>query len=188
METLYSLSGGNDNEVWQSLAADLAKDDFSFNAVLQKDGITTVLTIDVDPGSGFSGGYAFTSFATKITNSTGFKFALHHEDFLDEVGKLFGMQDVVIGYPEFDKKVVVKTNDEKQVKAFFADDRLRMPWQSLRSFNLHTSGHTDEEAGIQLKLDIEDAVTNVEELRSLYNAFYSVAVALDGGGRDLNPN
>ncbi len=188
METIHELNGANDNNIWKSIADDLATNDFSYNAVLKKEGITTVLTIDVDPGSGFAGGYAFTNFAAKVSYATGFKFALHHEAFLDEVGKFFGMQDVVIGYPEFDKKVVVKTNDEQQVKSFFADERLRTPWQSLQHFNLHTSGHTDDEDGIQLKLDIEDAITNMEELRSLYNGFLKVAIALDGGNRETNPN
>lgn len=56
------------------------------------------------------------------------------EHFIDAAGKFFGMQDKVIGYPEFDEKVIVKSNNEKQVKELFKDEQVRSTLASIDDF------------------------------------------------------
>ena len=180
MNPVNEITLENENEVWSQISRDLAVNTFTYNTILLKDNISTLLTIDIDPGSGFAGGYAFTNFSAPITGLAGFKFALHHQDFLDEIGKFFGMQDVIIGYPDFDEKVIVKTNNEAAVKTLLSNDAVRLPWQTLHNFNLHTSGSVEDEGGVHLKLEIEEAISDVEQLQVFFNAFHQVAVHLNG--------
>lgn len=183
MQTQYEVFASNEEEVWQKIAADLAEDFLEYTAIIKENGVATVLQIDIDPGGGFEGGYAYTSLVAPLTDTSGFKFAIHHEGLLDEVGKFFGMQDVVIGYAEFDKKVVVKTNNEGKVKRIFKDEKSRSPFQNLGNFNMHIS-HSDD-ADPQLKLQVEEAIVDAKILKQLYRAFSTVMNALKNDSRSL---
>lgn len=59
-----------------------------------------------------------------VTRDT-FRFFVGRQGFFERVGKLFGMQDVTVGYPEFDDAFVVKGKDEAKVRAFFQDRSIR---------------------------------------------------------------
>jgi hypothetical protein len=175
MEDLKYFNGLTEEEVWQQLATDLnsSEEIFTYNAVLQQDGKQITLSIDIDPGGGFEGGYATTSFEAPVQVDNDFRFALHHEGFMDEIGKFFGMEDQVTGYPEFDKQVLVKTNNPEKVKQLFADAESRQTVQDLVAFNFHITHPSDENGNKTsvLALEIEDGVTEVSELRKLYHVF-----------------
>jgi hypothetical protein len=175
MQAVYEISDATEQDVWNQLADDLANDILEYAVILKQDGNTTALQIDIDPGGGFEGGYAFTSLIAPVANPTDFKFAIHHEGFLDEVGKFLGMQDVKIGHAEFDDNVIVKTNDEEQVKKIFNQDSARNIFINLTDYNMHISRHPEP----QLKLEIEDGITDVNKLRSIYNSFYAVLLAVN---------
>ncbi|MDB5193908.1 MAG: hypothetical protein JWQ96_3471 [Segetibacter sp.] len=138
------VSGNNVDEIWQKIALDLSSDPFEYGALIEDRSKRILLTIDIDPGGGFESGYASTSFSAAIEKNSGFKFAIHREGFLDEVGKFFGMQDVVIGYEEFDKKVIVKTNDAERVKTVFADEQARKVLATIPDFTLAITGKADK--------------------------------------------
>lgn len=136
------------------------------------------ISIDIDPGGGFEGGYEATTFSAKLDAIGAFRFAIHEEDFLDEAGKLFGMQDVVLGYPDFDKHVVVKSNDDEKVKKIFSDETIRaviLTFDTPFSFAIrqHHLPHSNEKA-CYLELIIEKAVSDYIELKNVYQAFYAV--------------
>ena len=59
-----------------------------------------------------------------VTRDT-FRFFVGRQGFFQRVAKLFGMQDVTIGHPEFDDAFVIKGNDEAKVRTFFEDGRIR---------------------------------------------------------------
>ena len=71
-------------------------------------------------------------------------------------------------YPDFDKALIVKTNDETTVQAVFADAATRAAFQQLEDFNLHVV-HADE--GSRLELEIEQGITDTVILQNLYTAF-----------------
>ena len=59
-----------------------------------------------------------------VTRDT-FRFFVGRQGFFQRVAKLFGMQDVTIGHPEFDDAFVIKGNDEAKVQTFFEDGSIR---------------------------------------------------------------
>lgn len=149
------------------------------------------MNIEVDLGRGFESGFQatsfiapvpiqFTTFSSRINETKNFRFALHDEDFIDKVGKFFGMEDVKIGYPEFDKKIIVKTNDVEKTKAIFSDEEARKLFESLGGFNLHIAyyeNENDKHASLELSIDRE--IVNVDELHRIYNAFVKVLDAFE---------
>ena len=117
------ISGKNEDEVWEKIKKELVAnpDLLDYRVTIKQQKRKILLDIDIDLGGGFESGYSTTTLLALLQNEQDFRFAIHKEDFFDEVGKFFGMQDVEIGYPEFDKKLIIKTNDKAKVKAVFSD-------------------------------------------------------------------
>lgn len=179
MTETKQLSGNTPDDIWQLVAADLSgKEIYEYNVFLLQDGKKVELDIDIDMGGGFEGGYQSTSFKASIASGHDFRFALHHQGLMDTAGKFFGMEDVVIGYPEFDEALIIKTSDRERVHRIFSDINVRETFQSLRSFTLHLT-HFHKEPF--LELIIEEGITDVEALRKLYDAFYKILMAIEAG-------
>ena len=158
---------------------------FQHRSVTDHNGVPITLVIDMDPGGGFEGGFEFTSISAPvpvqftsikatITGKDGFRFALHHEKVLDRIGKFFGMEDTEIGYVEFDRQLIVKTNDKVRLKKLFSDITVRKTFQSLNDFSLQIN-ESDESKVLEFMID--KAVTDFTELKKIYEAFIKV---LDG--------
>lgn len=184
MKDVKVISGDNLDEVWRQLAADIDSNDLllQYNVLINHLNKKVSLEIDIDPGGGFESGYQTTKFSSNIQNSTHFQFAIHHQGFIDEIGKFFGMQDVITGFPEFDKKVIVKTNDEAKVKSIFSDEKVRNVFEDLTDFVFHTTSFIvpgSDSEGKFIELNIEDGITDPIMLREIYEAFYSVLIAID---------
>lgn len=182
MEIEKIISGNSPGEIWAQIGEDLKANEFSYTAVINYEGSKITFNIDIDPGGGFEGGYQTTLLRSELQHAGDYKFAIHHQGLLDEIGKFFGMQDIETGYPEFDKKVVVKSNDEEKVKTIFADAHSRSVFKEIDDFIFHIVKHhvdeTDKQANF-LELTIEEAVVDTARLISLFNAFYHVLSAIE---------
>ena len=192
MEKYKIIRGNTEEEMWNQVKQDLAEIAYPYvyDANVMENDKTVFLSIQADLGGGFESGFQSTSFTapvaiqfttltSRVKEEKGFRFALHDEDFIDKVGKFFGMEDVKTGYPEFDKKLIVKTNDIDKVKTVFSNEETRKTFQSLGGFNLHIAYYDHNDKHSSLELTIDRDITNVEELRSIYKAFISVIDVLE---------
>ena len=126
-----------------------------------------------DGGSGFEQ----TTLTTDLPASNTFRFAIVPEDFLNKIGKYFGMQDVKLGYPEFDDYVLVRTNDVQKLKDIFADESLRSIFQNLSGFTFHVDKAEDGKSD-HLHLVLQHALVHASDLRKIFCAFNKVLHAL----------
>ncbi len=178
------ISGPDEESIWQQVNADLLNepDLLQYHVVLRQGDRRVLLDIDIDLGGGFEGGYASTTFSSYLYSRDNFRFAIHNEGFIDEIGKFFGMQDVVLGFDEFDKKFIVKTNDEAKVSLLFSDADVRKTLQELPglTFGIVQYLLKEEEGKVPfLELRIEEGLTDAVQLRNVYHAFFSVLMKLD---------
>lgn len=185
METQKVFSGKTEDDVWKQVEADLSKNEdiYDYNAVIEQGNQKVNLVIEIDLGGGFEGGYANTGFSAEIPDASGFRFAVHRDGFIDDIGKFLGMQDVEVGYAELDKHLIIKTNDETKVKALFTDSKVRAVFEKLDDFDFGTRMHPIENSDHRqafLELNIENGITEPAELRKLYSAFYSVLDTIAG--------
>ncbi len=181
-QEIKEVTGDTEAAVWPQVEADLLRNEdvYGYSLLISQGDTHVMLVIDIDPGGGFEGGYAFTTLSAPLQSDSDFSFAIHHEGFLDEVGKLFGMQDIETGYAEFDKKVIVKTNEKNNVKKLFAGDDVREAFKTLENYKFHTTWHQEDDKEIrQLELVISDAITDPGLLRRLYHSFFKVMLALE---------
>jgi len=181
------ISGHNEEEVWRQLQQDLTQnsDLLQYRAQINQQNKIIHLDIDIDLGGGFEGGYATTIFSAAFRNRDRFRFAIHEEGFFDDLGKFFGMQDVVIGYPDFDKAFIIKTNDESRVRTIFTDDEARNVLLTLKDFTFEIvltepDNDVDEEGNdSMLELVIEEGITDPVILRKLYRVFFGTLTLID---------
>jgi hypothetical protein len=180
MQAARHIQGQSEDEVWQQIKTDLAQDPdlLFYRAIIHQQDKTVLFDIDIDLGGGFEGGFATTTFSAPLQHPDGFSFALHREHFLDEVGKFFGMQDLLTGYPDFDASMIVKSSDASRVRALFSDAATRETLLTLEnfSFGIAPAVETDTAA---LELTIEEGITDPVRLRSLYAVFFQTLTQLD---------
>jgi hypothetical protein len=178
------IKGASEEGIWQHINSQflLNPDPLEYTAVIEQGNHRIILNIDIDLGGGFESGYETTSFTAHLHTRSPFRFAIHEEHFTDEIGKFFGMQDVVVGYEEFDKKLIIKTNDANKLKEVFADASVRAAILDLNNFTFgitthHSSGNATKEPF--LELTIETGITDVSKLRTIYKAYFTVLTAIE---------
>src|SRR5438270_11504690 len=96
------IKGQTEDEVWKWIDSDLKDSVLEYHAVIEQGNLQVKLDFDIDPGGGFESGYSYTSFTALVPVTNSLRMAIHRQEVMDELGKFLGMEDVVIGYPEFD--------------------------------------------------------------------------------------
>ncbi len=112
------VTGTTEDEVWQTITADLNKepDILEYSVAIEQQNRRILLDIDIDLGGGFEGGYESTMLRAPLRIAENFRFVVHHQGFIDEIGKFFGMEDVEIGYPELDKNLIIKKKHDHHLR------------------------------------------------------------------------
>ena len=142
-------------------------------------------TVRLDFRRGSGGPYGSPWEATRVRalylTQDGFRFKIHHRR--RSLTKLLGMQDIQVGYSDFDRAFVIKSNEEAKARQFFASRRLRQLIPSEPGFELQTrrvarksfwsrKGFPEEVLGInELCLDQNGIVTNLQTLTLLSELF-----------------
>jgi len=102
-----------------------------------------------------------------------FKFEIYRTELFDTIIKFFGAQDVKIGYEDFDKEFIVKSNNEHKIKSILRDSDIRKSIQLLKKVNIQISNqHGIWEDNLpkneyELCLYVEEPITDFEKLKSL---------------------
>ena len=111
-------------------------------------------------------------------NADGFRFTAYRKGLFTGLGKLLGMQDVVVGYPEFDEAFVIKGNDERKLRRLFANAKLRALIQLQP--NIHFAVNDDDGVFLPYPKRVdqlcfiskgEAPITDLHRLKLLYELF-----------------
>ncbi|UUW11428.1 hypothetical protein NLG42_11615 [Flavobacterium plurextorum] len=102
-----------------------------------------------------------------------FKFEVYNEGFIRKVEKLFGAQDIEIGFPDFDKAFTIKSNNEAKIKALLRNKEIRDLISSQKEVNIqicNRKGIWEEklpENEFELSFYADGKITNIEILKSI---------------------
>jgi hypothetical protein len=104
-----------------------------------------------------------------------FRFAIRSSSTVEEMAKVLGLQDIVIGNSEFDKAFIIQGTNQNQIKEFFGNAQLREKILSQKSVNLAIVDHHHKHFGItppaghNVLLFVEKgAINSFERLSSLH--------------------
>jgi hypothetical protein len=124
------LFGPSKADVWAALAGEIG-------ATFERGGFwngRTRVVADVPPWKVVLDTYTVSNGKTSTTytrmrapfvNADGFRFTVYRKSIFTAIGKLFGMQDVEVGFPSFDDNFVIKGTDEFKLRRLFANEELR---------------------------------------------------------------
>ncbi|MCC9136796.1 hypothetical protein ACFSKU_10170 [Pontibacter silvestris] len=172
MESIKQIKGETEAELWQKFAADLsAKDNvLKYSALLLQPGQETFFDIDIDLGGGFESGISTTRFRTALPATTALRFNIHEQDLLNEIGKVLGMEDIKLGYPEFDAAFIVQANNPNALKRLFAEESIRsiLLKHPTAKLKLDTSSNPDA-PDVYLSFSKNEAIVEITDLREIYH-------------------
>ena len=80
------------------------------------------------------------------------------------------MQDIEIGNPEFDKKFIIKTNNEFKAKSLF--NKKKIPEKILNHKGMWEYKLPEKE--LEISFFLEREIIDIEKLKSLYNLFVNL--------------
>lgn len=190
MEIIRKFSGETEEAIWQQIASDmqLQGDILEYAAEVTQQNRTVYFEIDIDLGGGFESGYETTKFLAPLHSHPTLRFHIHPEDWVSEIGKMLGMEDVELGFPRLDKAYIIKTNQPETLKALFANDEMRATVREFGDCDLRiiTTKENDQEV-TSLSLWFENAITDPATLRKIYHVVYTLAEQIENLHSNTRP-
>ncbi len=78
----------------------------------------------------------FTRVVNPYKSNDDFQFNIYEDELIFKIAKIFGFQDVKIGKEEFDKKYIIKTNNEQKLKNIFNSTTLQKKIENFENASL----------------------------------------------------
>jgi hypothetical protein len=142
---------------------------------VEQGGWTVTLDFGAHPGYRLSSIY--TRLRAPCASEGDFHFRIFHQELVDGIARLLGMQDVRIGDPAFDKAFVVQGSDEAKLKAMLSDAELRKallaePHVEVTLRKAEES-LVDDDPGVtwELCVEVPGRVEDERRLEALYDLF-----------------
>lgn len=175
------IFGLNKEEVWQQLCKEIGAD-FIDGGFWKGDKVLArvkewTITLDTYTVSTGKSHVTYTRMRAPYVNADGFRFKIYRKSMLSDIGKYFGMKDIEVGYPEFDRDFIIKASDESKVRSLFMNDKIRALIHEQPSISLEVK---DDEGwfsknfpeGVdELYFQVTGVITDVKRLKSLYDLF-----------------
>lgn len=181
MAFLRGIFGPSKAEVWRQFSQEIGAEFVDGGFWKGKKVVARVedWTITLDTYTQSSGKHSttYTRMRAPFANKDGLRFTIYRKGLLSGLGKMLGMQDIEVGYPEFDRDFIIKGNDESKVKALFANARIRELIESQRSIHLwikEVKGRRRQglpEGTDELHFQVTGVIKDLERLKSLYELF-----------------
>ncbi len=124
-----SIFGPSKDEIWSQIATDIGGEFiqggfWGKDVFVYKHGEWQIL-LDTYVVSTGTSSYPLTRMRAPFLNKDDLYFKISRQGFFDSIGKLFGMQDIEIGDPFFDKQFVIKGNNPEKIKLLLADENIK---------------------------------------------------------------
>ncbi len=126
MKILHSIFGPSKNDIWRQVARDIGGhyDEKRVFDVLQYQSGEWEITLDTY-STGKNNQINYTRMRAPFLNKDELYFKIYKQGFIPSIGKMFGMQDIQIGDPFFDKEFIIKGNNEDKIRLLLKNSKLR---------------------------------------------------------------
>lgn len=178
------LFGPSKKEVWQQLAekihADYVNKGFWAGDRVEARVDNWIVVLDTYTVSTGKSSITFTRMRAPFINLDNFYFKIYRAGIFSGIGKILGMEDINIGYEEFDEDFVIKSNNKEKVKQLFSNKSIRCLIQEQPEINLEIkddegffSAHFPEGVD-ELYFQVTGIIKDIERLKELYELFAEV--------------
>jgi hypothetical protein len=184
MGWLREVFGPSQQEVWETLCNEIEADIVDGGFFRGKKVIAKVkewvITLDTYTVSNGKTHITFTRMRAPYISKDGFKFKIYREGIFSDIGKLIGLEDIEIGYPEFDDEFIIKGNDTDKLISLFSNSQVRklIEMQPNISFEVKDDegwfGSEFPQGVDELYFQVPGIIRDVDRLKSLYFLFAEV--------------
>jgi hypothetical protein len=134
------------------------------------------VTLDTESEGSGASRRVHTRIRAPFVNRGHFRFLAYRTGVFSELGKLVGMQDVSIGFPEFDEIFIIKGSDEERLRKLFSNKKIRdllhkQPNVRFEIVDLnHAEGQAPQDTD-ELRFQVNGAIQDIELLKQLFELF-----------------
>lgn len=200
MSILRQWFGPFKDEVWQQLAAEIHADyvegGFWKGSKVEASVHEWTITLDTYVVSTGKSHITCTRIRAPYVNKDGFRFKIYRKGVFSGLGKMLGMQDVEIGFPEFDENFIIQGNDEAKLQLLFQPLKIQQLIEAQPDISLEVrdddgwrSTRFPEEVD-QLVFNVVGVIKDVDRLKWLYELFAEILQQLCriGSAYEDDPN
>jgi len=185
MSTLRKLFGPFKDDVWKQLATEINANyiDGSFlkGSKVQATAGEWTITLDTYVVSTGKSTIPYTRMRAPYVNLDGFRFKIYRKGLFSNLGKWLGMQDVPVGYPEFDEQFIIQGNDETKLRMLFDNETIRQLIEYQPSISLEVKDDAGWLASNQFPENVDQltfvvvgVIKDLERLKRLYELFAEI--------------
>lgn len=176
--------GPSKKEIWQQLAEEIQADYVS-HGFWSGDRVEAhvdnwIVVLDTYTVSTGKSSITYTRMRVPFVNIDNFYFKIYRTGIFSGIGKMLGMEDIDIGYDEFDEDFVIKSNSEEKVKQLFLNKSIRDLIQEQPQINLEVKddegffvAHCPEGVD-ELYFQVTGVIKDIDRLKELYELFSEV--------------
>lgn len=200
MGNLRKIFGPSKKEVWNELSSAINAE-FQEGGFLGKDKVIVhtkewTITLDTYTVSNGKSSTTYTRMRAPYVNKDGFSFKVYRTGVFSGIGKLLGMKDIEVGFPEFDQNFIIQGNDEEKVKTLFSNTNIRSLIEMQPRFHLEVKDdegwfRTEFPDGVdELYFRVVGVIKDIELLKALFDLFTEVLdyLCIIGSAYESNPN
>lgn len=181
---IMGIFGPSKKEIWQQLAeeiqADYVNNGFWVGDRVEAHVDNWIVVLDTYTVSSGKSSTTYTRMRAPFVNVDNFYFKIYRTGIFSGMGKMLGMEDINVGYEEFDEDFIIKSNSEEKVKQLFSNEKIRFliqnqPHISLEIkddegfFKVHFPEGVDE-----LYFQVTGVIKDIDRLKELYELFAEV--------------
>jgi hypothetical protein len=182
--SIMGLFGSSKKEIWQQLAEEIQADyvsrGFWGGDRVEASVDNWVVVLDTYTVSTGKSSITYTRMRAPFINLDNFYFKIYRSGIFSGLGKVLGMEDINIGYEEFDEDFIIKSNSEEKVKKLFSNESIRALIQDQPQINLEIkddegffSAHFPEGVD-ELCFHVVGVIKDIDRLKELYELFAEV--------------
>ena len=200
MSVLREIFGPSKREVWSQLSEFIGADYvdggfFGKNKVVVhvKEWTITLDTYTVSTGKS---SITYTRMRAPYINKDGLYFRIYKAGIFSDLGRLLGMQDIQIGFEEFDTDYVIKGNNAEKIRELFSKTSIRSLIELQPRFSLQIKddegwfGESFPEGVDELYFSVAGVIRDIDLLKALFDLFADVLdyMCEIGSAYESNPN
>jgi len=184
MGLMREMFGPSKKEIWQVLNEQIGSE-FVEGGFFKGDKVVAhikqwSLTLDTYTVSNGKTSTTYTRMRAPYINRDGNRFKIYRSGIFSGIGAALGMQDIEIGYPEFDKDFVIKGDNEQKLKELLENTRIRELMELQRRFHLEVKddegwfGTSFPDGVDELYFSVPGVLKDLEQLKGLFELFAEV--------------
>jgi hypothetical protein len=199
MGIMREIFGPSKKEIWQELSQQIGSE-YVDGGFFKGDKVVAhikqwTVTLDTYTVSTGNTTITYTRMRAPYVNKDGIRFKIYRSGIFSGIGTALGMQDIEVGFPEFDDNFVIKGNNEEKLKELLENAQIRELMEQQRQFHLEVKddegwfGASFPEGVDELYFCVPVIIKDIEQLKGLFDLFAEVLnqLCIIGCAYESNP-